>query len=63
MIMDSLKRLDLGPIAFHSAFYFNVGQQLFSVIIFALYVLIREKYRAKIFSPLPPVRNIWCWQS
>jgi uncharacterized membrane protein len=51
-IMNSLKRLHLGPVAFHSAFFFNVGQQLFSMITFAIYILSRKKYRMAMFSPL-----------
>ena len=39
MIMNSVKRLHLGPIAFHGAFYFNIGQQLYSVLIFLAYLL------------------------
>jgi hypothetical protein len=27
MIMYSLRRMHVGPISFHSAFYFNLGQQ------------------------------------
>jgi uncharacterized membrane protein len=50
-IVNSLKRLHLGPIAFHSAFFFNIGQQLFSVIIFAIYILSRKQYRAALFAP------------
>jgi drug/metabolite transporter (DMT)-like permease len=52
VIMTSLRRLHLGPIAFHNAFYFNLGQQLFSVIVFTLYILIRKRYRTEIFSPI-----------
>jgi drug/metabolite transporter (DMT)-like permease len=51
-LMDGLRRLHLGPIAFHGAFYFNLGQQLYSVIIFLVYILIRKKYRSEFFSPL-----------
>jgi drug/metabolite transporter (DMT)-like permease len=51
-LMDGLKRLHLGPIAFHGAFYFNLGQQVYSIIIFLVYILVRKKYRLEIFSPL-----------
>src|SRR5262245_32125653 len=60
-IMNSLKRLHLGPIAFHSAFFFNVGQQLFSVIIFAIYILSRKKYRTVMFSPLITSTKYLTW--
>jgi drug/metabolite transporter (DMT)-like permease len=52
LIMHGLRRLHLGPIAFHGAFYFNLGQQLFSVVIFLMYVLVRKHYRTEFFSPL-----------
>jgi drug/metabolite transporter (DMT)-like permease len=52
VIMNSLRRLHLGPIGFHNAFYFNLGQQLFSVLVFTLYILIRKRYRAEIFAPM-----------
>jgi uncharacterized membrane protein len=51
-IMDSLRRFHLGPVAFHGAFYFNLGQQIFSVILFAMYILARKQYRARILSPI-----------
>jgi uncharacterized membrane protein len=60
-IMNSLKRLHLGPIAFHSAFFFNVGQQLFSVIIFAVYILSRKKYRTAMFSPVLTSNKYLAW--
>jgi uncharacterized membrane protein len=60
-IMNSLKRLHLGPIAFHSAFFFNVGQQLFSVIIFALYIVSRKQYRTVMFSPLITGTKYLAW--
>jgi drug/metabolite transporter (DMT)-like permease len=60
-IMNSLKRLHLGPIAFHSAFFFNVGQQLFSVIIFVFYILSRKKYRTVMFSPLITSTKYLAW--
>ena len=52
LIMDGLKRSHLGPVAFHGAFYFNLGQQVFSIILFALYILTRKQYRAAILSPI-----------
>jgi hypothetical protein len=60
-IMNSLKRLHLGPIAFHSAFFFNVGQQLFSVIIFAIYIVSRKQYRTVMFSPLITGTKYLAW--
>ena len=51
-IMDSMKRMHLGPIAFHGAFYFNIGQQLYSVVIFTVYIMARKKYRTEFFSPI-----------
>jgi uncharacterized membrane protein len=51
-IMHGLNRLHLGPIAFHNAFYFNLGQQLFSVVVFTIYILMRKRYRLEIFSPM-----------
>jgi len=45
MIMASLRRMHMGPVAFHSAFYFNLGQQFFSVTISTVYILARKKYR------------------
>ena len=33
-------------------FFFNVGQQLFSVIIFAISIVSRKRCRAAMFSPL-----------
>src|SRR5215471_16327712 len=47
-IMYSLRRLHIGPIVFHSSFYFNLGQQCYSLIIVAVYILIRKKYRDRI---------------
>ena len=52
LVMDYLRRLHIGPVAFHSAFYFNLGQQFFSVIISAIYILSRKKYRGEIFVPI-----------
>ena len=52
LVMDYLRRLHIGPIAFHSAFYFNLGQQFFSVIISAIYILSRKKYRGEILVPI-----------
>jgi drug/metabolite transporter (DMT)-like permease len=52
MIMYSLRRMHMGPISFHSAFYFNLGQQFFSVIISTAYVLIRTKYRDELLTPI-----------
>jgi uncharacterized membrane protein len=60
-IMNSLKRLHVGPIAFHSAFYFNVGQQLFSVIIFSIYILSKSKYRTTMFTPLIASTKYLTW--
>jgi len=51
-LMDGMRRLHLGPIAFHGAFYFNLGQQLYSISLFLVYILVRKKYRVEIFSPL-----------
>jgi drug/metabolite transporter (DMT)-like permease len=51
-LMDALNRLHLGPIAFHGSFYFNLGQQVYSIAIFLVYILVRKKYRREIFSPL-----------
>ena len=51
-LMDGMRRLHLGPIAFHGAFYFNLGQQLYSVSLFLIYILVRKKYRLDFFSPL-----------
>jgi drug/metabolite transporter (DMT)-like permease len=51
-LMDGMRRLHLGPIAFHGAFYFNLGQQLYSISLFLIYILVQEKYRLEIFSPL-----------
>jgi uncharacterized membrane protein len=52
VIMDSLRSLHWGPIAFHNAFYFNLGQQIFSVAIFLSYMLARKTYRVELFGPL-----------
>ena len=52
MIMTGVRRLHLGPVAFHAAFYFNIGQQLYSILVFLAYLLVRSRYRSKIFSPL-----------
>jgi drug/metabolite transporter (DMT)-like permease len=52
VLMNGLRRLHLGPIAFHGSFYFNIGQQLYSIIIFLLYVSLRKKYRREILMPL-----------
>ena len=60
-IMNSLKRMHVGPIAFHSAFCFNVGQQLFSVIIFAVYILSKRKYRTAMFTPLITSTKYLIW--
>jgi hypothetical protein len=63
-LMDSMRRLHLGPIAFHGAFYFNLGQQLYSVILFLIYILVRKKYRLEFFHRLQPMQNTypsWCW--
>jgi hypothetical protein len=60
-IMNGLKRLHLGSIAFHSAFFFNVGQQLFSVIIFAIYIVSRTKYRTTMFAPLLTSSKYLAW--
>jgi hypothetical protein len=63
-LMDGMRRLHLGPIAFHGAFYFNLGQQLYSVSLFLIYILVRKKYRLDFFHRSQPVRNTyhsWCW--
>ena len=60
-IMNGLKRLHLGPIAFHSVFFFNVGQQLFSVIIFAIYIVSRKQYRTVMISPLISSTKYLAW--
>jgi drug/metabolite transporter (DMT)-like permease len=52
MVMYSLRRLHMGPVAFHNAFYFNLGQQFFSVIISTVYILLRKEYRTGIFTPI-----------
>ncbi len=52
MIMNGFKHLHIGPIAFHGAFYFNLGQQMFGVVIFMTYILARRQYRQKILSPI-----------
>jgi len=52
VIMNSLRRLHLGPIGFHNAFYCNLGQQLFSVIVFTLYIVIGKRYWDEIFGPM-----------
>lgn len=44
-IINNMRHLHMGPVAFHDAFYFNIGQQFFSVIIATIYVLLRRKYR------------------
>jgi hypothetical protein len=43
MIMAILRRMHMGPVSFHSAFYFNLGQQFFSVTIATVYILARKK--------------------
>ena len=50
--MASLRRLHMGPVAFHSAFYFNLGQQFFSVTISTVYILARKKYREELLIPM-----------
>jgi drug/metabolite transporter (DMT)-like permease len=52
MIMQSLRHIHIGPISFHSAFYFNLGQQFFSVTISTAYVLSRKKYREELLAPI-----------
>ena len=52
IILHDLRSLHLGPVMFHSAFDFHIGQKFFSILIFAGYLLYRQKYRAKIFVPL-----------
>src|SRR5262249_13370946 len=52
MIMYSLRHMHIGPVSFHSAFYFNLGQQFFSVTISTAYVLSRKKYREILFMPI-----------
>jgi hypothetical protein len=52
VIMESLKRLHLGPIAFHGAFYFNLGQQLYNVIVFTVYILARKNIVQRFFHQL-----------
>ena len=59
-LMDGVKRLHLGPIAFHGAFYFNLGQQIYSITIFLVYILVRKKYRRGIFSPLAARAKYLC---
>jgi uncharacterized membrane protein len=60
-IMNGLKRLHLSPIAFHSAFLFNIGQKLFSVIIFAIYIVSRKKYPTTMFAPLLTSSKCLAW--
>jgi uncharacterized membrane protein len=60
-IMNSLKRLHLSPVAFHSVLFFNVGQQLFSVIIFAIYILSRTKSRTTMFAPVLTSSKYLAW--
>jgi uncharacterized membrane protein len=50
--MDSLRRFHLGPVAFHGSFYFNLGQQIFSVILSIMYILSRKQYRAGVLGPI-----------
>lgn len=51
-IINNLRHLHIGPVAFHSAFYFNIGQQFFSVLIATIYVLVRKKYRRSVMTPI-----------
>jgi drug/metabolite transporter (DMT)-like permease len=52
MIMAILRRMHMGPVSFHSAFYFNLGQQFFSVTIATVYILARKKYRDELLLPI-----------
>jgi drug/metabolite transporter (DMT)-like permease len=47
-----LRRLHIGPLAFHQAFYFNLGQQCFSVVLFLVYLLCRRRYRTELVPSL-----------
>lgn len=51
-IIHSMRHLHMGPVTFHNAFYFNIGQQFFSVIIATIYVLLRKKYRRTMMTPI-----------
>jgi drug/metabolite transporter (DMT)-like permease len=52
MIMQSLRRLHIGPVSFYSAFYFNLGSQFFGLVICTIYILVRTKYRDELFIPI-----------
>jgi uncharacterized membrane protein len=52
MIMAIVRRMHMGPVSFHSAFYFNLGQQFFSVTISTVYILARRKYRDELLLPI-----------
>jgi len=52
MIMQSLRRLHIGPVSFYSAFYFNLGSQFFGLVICTIYILVRTKYRDDLFIPV-----------
>jgi len=52
MIMAMVRRMHMGPVSFHSAFYFNLGQQFFSITISTIYILARKKYRDELLLPI-----------
>jgi drug/metabolite transporter (DMT)-like permease len=56
MIIQSLRHLHIGPMSFHNAFHFSLGQQLFSVSIFLIYIFTKREYRGMLF--LPVINNV-----
>lgn len=47
-VLTTLNRLHIGPMAYHGAFYFNLGQQLVSVVVFLTYILARGRHRRQL---------------
>lgn len=47
-VLTTLNRLHIGPMAYHGAFFFNLGSQLVSVVVFLVYILARGKHRREL---------------
>ena len=51
-VLHGLRHLHIAPFSFYTAFEFNLGNQPFSLMILAIYLLSKEKYRKNILPCL-----------
>jgi drug/metabolite transporter (DMT)-like permease len=51
-VLTTLNRLHIGPMAYHGAFFFNLGSQLVSILAFLAYILARRHHRRQLVPAL-----------